>query len=118
MVKSALEALLIQHINFSTGIWQDKGCYRNKAELLALAQPFETGIDKFQGNENIFLHCRDGAKRDNKTVFGVDDKNCWTGVDAENTYDRYGESSKCTVKAGYGSGKEINGDMFVYRFHE
>ena len=119
MVKTLLRALLTHHTILSTGIWQDKGCYVNKADSLALPDPFETNVNNLQGNENIFEHCSKRAKTFGYTVFGVDDKNCWAGSDAENTYDKYGESSKCTVgKTGYGSGKGINGDMFVYRYHE
>lgn len=120
MVRTILQAsLLTQHTIFSTGIWQDKGCYANKADSLALPDPFETGVGNLQGNENIFLHCSKQAEYYGYTVFGVDDKNCWAGNDAENTYDDYGKSSKCTVgKTGYGSGKEINADMFVYRYHD
>ena len=119
MVKTLLRALLTHYTILSTGIWQDKGCYVNKADSLALPDPFETNVNNLQGNENIFEHCSKRAKTFGYTVFGVDDKNCWAGSDAENTYDKDGESSKCTVgKTGYGSGKEINGDMFVYRYHE
>jgi len=101
------------------GIWQDKGCYVNKAASLALPDPFDTSVDTLQGNENIFEHCSEKAKFFGYTVFGVDDKKCWAGDNAENTYKKYGKSAKCTVgKTGYGSGKGINGDMFVYRYYE
>lgn len=37
--------------------------------------------------------------------------------DGENKYDRYGKFLICFVsKSGNGFGKEINGDMFVYKY--
>ena len=52
-VKPLLQALLTQHTILSTGIWHDKGCYVNKADSLALPDPFETNVNNLQGNENI-----------------------------------------------------------------
>lgn len=107
-----------QYIFFS-GIWQHKGCFVNKAPLLALPDSFDNTVDKIQGNDNIFDYCKAKAESFGYKMFGAEDKNCWAGDDAENTYDRYGESSTCSIsKSGNGSGKEINGDMFVYRFQE
>lgn len=111
--------LLIGRTILSTGIWQGKGCYINKAPLLALPDSFDNNVDKIQGNDNIFEYCSAKARSFGYNVFGADDRNCWAGDDAENTYNKYGESSTCSVgKSGNGSGKEINGDMFVYQYHE
>ena len=50
-------------------------------------------------------------------MFGADDKGCWSGDDAESTYDKYGESTLCdfSKQTGHGSGKDKNGDVFVYK---
>lgn len=99
------------------GDWAQKGCYVNKASKLALPDSLDDGVDKIQGNDNIFLYCKEKAESLGHELFGVDDKICWADNDGENKYDRYGKSSTCSVsKSGNGSGKEINGDMFVYKY--
>ena len=102
---------------FHKGDWAQKGCYVNKASKLALPDSLDDGVDKIQGNDNIFLYCKAKAESLGHELFGVDDKICWADNDGENKYDRYGKSSTCSVsKSGNGSGKEINGDMFVYKY--
>ena len=102
---------------FHKGDWAQKGCYVNKASKLALPDSLDDGVDKIQGNDNIFLYCKEKAESLGHELFGVDDKICWADNDGENKYDRYGKSSTCSVsKSGNGSGKEINGDMFVYKY--
>ena len=109
--------LLIRLTIVYTGTWQQKGCYVNKSPLLALPDSLDNGVDKLQGNDNIFEYCKAKAESLDYKLFGADDKNCWADNDGNNTYDKYGESSTCSVsKSGNGSGKEINGDMFVYRY--
>lgn len=84
---------------------------------MALPDSFDKSVGEIQGNDNIFEYCRAKAETFGYKVFGADDKNCWSGDDAENTYDYWGKSSKCSEsKSGNGSGREINGDMFIYRF--
>ena len=102
----------------STGTWQHKGCYVNQSPKRALPVSFDNSVSGNQGNRNVFEHCRDKAESFGYKLFGVDNKNCWSGNDAENTYDDHGISSECYVNnQGYGVGSEINGDMFVYRYH-
>ncbi|KAL9955598.1 hypothetical protein ACROYT_G036941 [Oculina patagonica] len=113
---SASETMFVYKKDAS-GTWQQKGCYLNKASDMALPDSFDKNVGEIQGNDNIFEYCRAKAETFGYKVFGADDKNCWSGDDAENTYDYWGESSKCFVgKSGNGSGRETNGDMFVYRF--
>ena len=108
---------LIMLIN-STGTWQHKGCYVNQSPKRALPVSFDNSVSGNQGNRNVFEHCRDKAESFGYKLFGVDNKNCWSGNDAENTYDDHGVSSECYVNnQGYGVGSEINGDVFVYRYH-
>lgn len=108
---------LIMLIN-STGTWQHKGCYVNQSPKRALPVSFDNSVSGNQGNRNVFEHCRDKAESFGYKLFGADNKNCWSGNDAENTYDDHGVSSECYVNnQGYGVGSEINGDMFVYRYH-
>ena len=102
----------------STGTWQHKGCYVNQSPKRALPVSFDNSVSGNQGNRNVFEHCRDKAESFGYKLFGADNKNCWSGNDAENTYDDHGASSECYVNnQGYGIGSEINGDMFIYRYH-
>ena len=73
-----------------------------------------------KGNDAIFEYCKEKAQTFGYKIFGADDKACWSGDDAANSYDDYGKSKKCSVskKTGNGSGKELNGDIFVYQFVE
>lgn len=99
-----------------TGSWKPVGCFIERAPNKALPNSFDSNVGGVEGNDNIFEHCKQKAEGDGYKLFGVDDNNCWSGDDAENSYDMYGESSKCSVsKSGNGSGKEANEDMFVYR---
>ncbi|XP_078346340.1 uncharacterized protein LOC144631705 isoform X1 [Oculina patagonica] len=98
------------------GSWQPLGCFfNNKESSLALPDSFGSEVGEKQGIKNKFEYCSAEAKKFKYKVFGVDDQNCWSGDDAENTYDKYGESSQCSVKKGKGIGKQINGDIFVYK---
>ena len=108
---------LILSTVFHKGEWAQKGCYVNKASIFALPDSLANDVDKIQGNDNIFEYCKGKAESFGYKLFGVDDNTCWADNDGKNDYDKYGESSTCSVsKSGNGSGKEINGDMFVYRY--
>lgn len=98
------------------GAWNAKGCFVNQSPTQALPDSFDNQVDGVTGNDNIFKYCAEKAETFGYNVFGVDNKNCWSGDKAETTYDDHGVSSKCSVsKTGNGSGKQLNGDMFVYR---
>ena len=68
------------------------------------------------GNEAILEYCSQKAEQFGYKMFGADEKTCWSGDDPENTYNLYGQSTKCSKskQTGYGSGREFNGDIFVY----
>ena len=83
---------------------------------MALPDAFDKKVGEIQGNDNIFEYCRAKAETSGYKLFGADNKNCWSGDNAENTYDYWGESSRCSVsKSGNGSGNDDTSDMFVYR---
>ena len=103
---------LIRLLVFHKGEWNKKGCYINKGPILALPDSFDDTVENYQGKENILEACTKKAENSGYKVFGVDDKNCWADKSGKNKYDVYGESSECRK----GSGSEIDGDMFVYRF--
>lgn len=81
---------------------------------MALPDSFGSKVSEIQGIKNKLEYCSAEAEKFKYKVFGVDDQNCWSGDEAENTYDKYGESSQCSVKKGMGIGTQINGDIFVY----
>lgn len=102
---------------YSLGEWKTVGCYLNRGPK-ALPQSFDNNVGSVKGNDAIFEYCKEKAEKFGYKIFGADDKTCWSGTDGMNTYNSYGESKKCSVskKTGYGSGKELNADMFVYEF--
>ena len=94
------------------GTWQPAGCFQNKKGYsFALPYYFGSNVGKKGGIDKIFKYCSAQADSVGYKVFGVDDQNCWTG---DNAYDKYGKSSKCSIKKGRGIGKNNNGNIFVY----
>lgn len=69
------------------------------------------------GPDAIFDYCKGKAEATGYKMFGADDKNCWSGDDPENTYNKYGDSILCLFsrKTGHGSGQDKNGDVYVYK---
>lgn len=65
----------------------------------------------------MFEYYKSEAEALDYSTFGVDDKACWSGNAAEDTYDDNGKSIKCpvTFTTGNGSGRNINGDIFAYQ---
>ena len=45
----------------------------------------------------MFEYCKSEAEALGYSTFGVDDKACWSGDAAEDTYDDNGKSIKCPV---------------------
>lgn len=85
----------------------------------ALGKSIDNNVEKIQGNDNIFDYFVKEAEIFGYKIFGADNKNCWVGGDAENTYDNFDGSSKSSIsKSGYGSGTALYADMFVYRYEE
>ena len=90
------------------GVWQPLDCFNNVSPRDDFALP-ELFDDKVSAKEK--------AEAFGFKIFGADNKNCWSGDDAENTYKKYGESKLCEFsrKTGHGSGLDKNGDVFVYK---
>ena len=97
--------------------WKPIGCYRNvsRRETFALPELFDDKMSA-KSPDAIFNYCKMKAEALGYKIFGADNKSCWSGDDAKNTYKKYGESKRCdfSKKTGNGSGKTINGDAFVY----
>ena len=94
------------------------GCYSNKSPTNALPYPFDSNVSTVSGPDAIYDYCKAKAKSLGYKLFGTDEKKCWSGDDAKNTYDKYGGSTQCEFsKAGTGhaSGRDMYGSVFVYQ---
>ena len=104
---------------FIKGVWQPIDCYNNASpkDAFALPELFYNKGSSETGPDAIFDYCKGKAETFGYKMFGADDKSCWSGDNAESTYDKYGESKLCvfSVKSGHGSGQDENGDVFVYQ---
>ncbi|XP_078346319.1 LOW QUALITY PROTEIN: SCO-spondin-like [Oculina patagonica] len=100
------------------GVWQPIDCYNNVSpkDDFALPELFDNNVSSVTGPDAIFDHCKGKAEAFGYKTFGADDKSCWSGDEAERTYDKYGESKLCdfNTNTGHGSGQDKNGDVFVY----
>ena len=83
---------LIANVIF-TGSWKKVGYFIERAPNKALPDSFCGNVGGVEGNDNIFEYCKQKAEAYGYKLFGADDNNCWSGDDAENSYDIYGDSS-------------------------
>ena len=58
--------------------------------------------------------CVSEADKEGVTLFGMDDKRCWTGENADSTYTKHGTSGHCKEKKGLSGGLSEYGAMYVY----
>ena len=93
------------------------GCYSNKSPTNALPDSFDSNVSIVKGVEAIFNYCKAKAEAFGYNMFGADNKNCWSGDNAEGTYNTYGVSNLCSIngRTGNGVGKDKYGDVFVYK---
>ena len=83
---------------------------------------------KFQALDTYFLRagnigsigkryqaCEEKADEDGITLFGMDDKRCWTSDNAANSYDKFGPSGQCKESNGRSSGITESSSVYVYR---
>ncbi|XP_020605695.1 hemicentin-1-like isoform X2 [Orbicella faveolata] len=99
------------------GDWEPIGCYSNVSprDAFALPELFDDKVSA-KGPDAIFNYCKGKAEALGYKIFGADNKSCWSGDEAKNTYKKYGESKLCefSKRTGNGSGNKVNGDVFVY----
>ena len=86
-------------------------------DTFALPELFDDKVS-VKGPDAIFNYCKGKAEALGYKIFGADNKSCWSGDDAKNTYKKYGVSKQCdfSKKTGNGSGNTVNGNVFVYEF--
>ena len=62
-----------------------------------------------------FEACKKEAEGKGITLFGMDDKRCWIGENADSPYDKYGTSGLCKkTKKGINYGLSQDDTMQVY----
>lgn len=63
-----------------------------------------------------YAACTSAADNEGVTLFGMDDRRCWTGEKAESTFTKYGTSDQCldARKVPLSGGLSESGTMFVY----
>ena len=73
------------------------GCYQNTGRALADILRGVNGKRTVSKKLNV---CRKTADAKGITVFGLDDKQCWTGQNAADTFNKYGNSGQCYTNKG------------------
>jgi len=75
---------------------------------------FEIIDNEDKSHEEIFSECRNVAEILGFDYFGVQyKKECWGSKDANETYSKYGCSTSCELKDGFG----IGGDWANFMYH-
>ena len=101
------------HFYFLLETWKAVGCYQNTGRALADILRGVNGKRTVSKKLNV---CRKTADAKGITVFGLDDKQCWTGQNAADTFDKYGNSGQCyTNKGGKSMGYFASESMSVYK---
>ena len=77
--------------------WKAVGCYQNTGRALADILRGVNGKRTVSKKLNV---CRKTADAKGITVFGLDDKQCWTGQNAADTFNKYGNSGQCYTNKG------------------
>ena len=85
-----------------TETWTAKGCYYNTGKALG---DILMKVGSYGTVNKRMDACKDKADTEGVTLFGLDNKRCWTGTDGENTYDKFGSSAQC---------KEVDGNKMGY----
>ena len=93
--------------------WKAVGCYQNIGRALGDSL---RSVGRYRNINKKFDACKETAIQNGMTVFGLDDKRCWSGQDAENTYDDYGSSGQCkSNKDGKSMGYFGSDSVSVYK---
>lgn len=96
---------------FSKAEWKPVGCFKNSDRALDVV------LERVGSKNSIsarYAACTSAANSEDVALFGMDDRRCWTGENAENTFSKYGTSGQCKTKNGLGSGLSESETMFVY----
>lgn len=88
------------------------GCY--KMALQALDNYF-LRVGSISSIGKRYEACEEKADADGISLFGMDDRRCWTSEQAGSSYDKFGASGKCKKKGAYSTGFSESDTVFVYQ---
>ena len=93
--------------------WRPVGCFMNSDR--ALGQLLER-VGSKPSISSRYAACTSAADSGDVTLFGMDDRRCWTGENTESirTFDKYGTSGTCKTRKGLSGGLSEYETMFVY----
>jgi hypothetical protein len=81
--------------------YKSLGCFTDKADRAIPKHLWTEIFSIFTSPAAIIRKCSVLAEKDGYKVFGVQNGNqCFSGSDAEKTYNKYGSSSKCSNGVG------------------
>lgn len=92
--------------------WKPVGCFKNVDRAL------DEVVARVANKPSIssrYDACVAAADQAGITLFGLDDRRCWTSQRAYSSYDKYGTSGHCKTKKGKTAGLTEHGTMFVYQ---
>lgn len=89
--------------------WKPVGCYKNSDRALDVVLE---RVGSKSSIKNRYDACVAAADQDGVTLFGLDDKRCWTHE--HNSYAKFGTSGQCKTKKGLSGGLSESETMFVY----
>ena len=93
--------------------WKAVGCYQNRGRALGDTM---RSVGSYRNINRKLDACKETAVQTGIIVFGLDDKRCWSGQDAENTYDDYGSSGQCKANTdGNSMGYFASESVSVYK---
>lgn len=72
-------------------------------------------VGNIRSIDKRFRACVKRADEQGITVFGMDDRRCWTSDVTEQSYDKFASSKDCKEKRGKASGLSDSLSVFVYR---
>lgn len=75
----------------------------------------ESRVGNIRSIDKRFRACVKRADEQGITMFGMDDRRCWTSDVTEQSYDKFGSSKDCKEKRGKASGLSDSLSVFVYR---
>ncbi|XP_078367511.1 coadhesin-like isoform X2 [Oculina patagonica] len=94
--------------------WKPIGCYKMTSRAL---DTYFVRVGNIASISKRYQACVKKADEEGITLFGMDDRCCWTGENAGSSYDKFGTSGHCkgAKKRGYSSGIAESSTVYVYQ---
>ena len=87
------------------------GCFKNSDRALDVL------LERVGSKPSIsarYKACTSVANSEGVTLFGMDDRRCWTGQNAQRAFSKYGTSGQCKTKKGLSGGLSESETIYVY----